>query len=132
MSQGDKHETSRSLVVYGLLLHLYPREYVQHHRPEMLQNFEDFESASLSKIKLWSFFGKDLAMSLTPQLVKTLWGQTAVVFMVLIVVLLAAARRHPGRNEHSVWGFCVGYLLGWFTGWWRKGYQLRFSSPRPS
>lgn len=105
MSQAEKHQTSRSLLIYGLLLNLYPHEYLQYHRAEMLQNFEDFDLASSSNTEIWLFFGKDLAISLTTQLVKTLGGQTAIVFVMLIAVL-AAVRRHPGRDEHSVWGFC--------------------------
>jgi hypothetical protein len=33
------------------------------HRAELLQNLEDLEQASSSKVELWLFIGKDLAIS---------------------------------------------------------------------
>jgi hypothetical protein len=50
--------------MYRLFLELYPPEYLQEHRAEMLQNFEDLERASSSKAALWLFIGKDLMISL--------------------------------------------------------------------
>jgi hypothetical protein len=116
---GRRQGTSRSLTVYGWLLELYPREYLQQHRAEMLQNFKDLEEESSSTAALWLFIGKDLALSLRYQFTKTFVGQTTIVLLVL-AVLLAGARRHPGGQEHSIWGFCYGYALGWFAGWFGK------------
>ena len=61
------HEGSRSLRLYARLLDLYPPEFLQRHRAEMLQNFADLEGASASKPKLWLLIGKDLTMSLMSQ-----------------------------------------------------------------
>ena len=61
--------------MYGLLIELYPPEYLQQHRAEMLQNFEDLERTSSSKAALWLFMGKDLMISLTSHYLNSLWGQ---------------------------------------------------------
>lgn len=61
--------------MYGLLIELYPPEYLQQHRAEMLQNFEDFECTSSSKAALWLFMGKDLMVSLMSHYINSLWGQ---------------------------------------------------------
>ena len=61
--------------MYGLLLELYPPEYLKQHRAEMLQNFEDLEHASSSKAALWLFVGKDLMTSLISHYVPTREGQ---------------------------------------------------------
>jgi hypothetical protein len=101
--------TSRSFAIYGLLLKLDPRPYLQQHRAELLQNFEDLEQASRSTIALWLFIGKDLRSQFT----KTLWGQTAIAVIVLAVLV----------REHRAEGFCCGYILGWFAGWSGKRWQ---------
>lgn len=131
MPRVDQQRMSRSLAIYGLLLNLYPREYLRHHRAEMLQNFEDFEHISSSKTELWLFFGRDLAISFRTQFIKSLWGQTTIVAAVLIL-MLTIARRHPGQHEQSTWGFCFGYILGWSVGWWRKRRQIWLNHPSPS
>lgn len=125
MAHNEQNGASRSLAIYGLLLELYPRPYLHQHRAEMLQNFQDLETTTLSKSALWLFIGRDLAVSLRSQFTKTLWGQTAIVFMVL-ALLLVHRERHPGLHEHRLWGFCYGYALGWFAGWFGKRWQ---SSP---
>lgn len=130
MPRADQQGASRSLAIYGLLLNLYPQEYLRHHRAEMLQNFEDFEQTSSSKTELWLFLGKDLAICFGARFIKSLWGQTTIVAIVL-VLLLAIARRHPGQHEHSIWDFCFGYMLGWFSGFWRRGRRTRFNNPSP-
>jgi hypothetical protein len=66
---------SRSLAMYGLLIELYPPEYLRQHRAEMLQNFEDLERTSSSKAALWLFMGKDLIISLMSHYINSLWGQ---------------------------------------------------------
>lgn len=124
MQQTDKRKTSRSLAVYGMLLNLYPREYLRHHRAEMLQNFEDFDREASSKTELWLFMGKDLAISFRSQFTKSFSGQTAIVSIVLAIVL-ALAQRRPGEREHTVWILCYGYLPGWFVGWWRMAKQAK-------
>lgn len=128
MPRFDRPGTSRSSTVYGLLLNLYPREYLRHHRAEMLQNFEDFEHASSSRIGLWLFVGKDLALSVITHFAKSRWGQSVIVVAVLIA-LLAAVGHRPDHHERTAWGFCGGYLLGWYSGWWRKERQLRLDKP---
>jgi hypothetical protein len=67
MARTEQNRTSRSLAIYGLLLELYPRPYLQQHRAEMLQNFQDLEQASPSKAELWLFLARDLAVSLRSQ-----------------------------------------------------------------
>ena len=124
MQQTDKPKTSCSLAVYGMLLNLYPREYLRRHRAEMLQNFEDFDRVSSSKTELWLFMGKDLVISFRSHFTKSFSGQTAIVSIVLAVVL-ALARHHPGEREHTVWILCYGYLPGWFVGWWRMTRQAK-------
>lgn len=122
--------TSRSRAVYDLLLSLYPQEYLRWHRAEMLQNFEDFDANSSSKVELWLFMGKDLLLSLRPYFTPSLWGQLTVIIAVLGVVI-AIASHHPGRHEHYIWLLAYGYLLGWFSGWWRKSRQIRKTSVAP-
>ncbi|MGC2402877.1 MAG: hypothetical protein WA510_24015 [Acidobacteriaceae bacterium] len=124
MQQIDKRRRSCSFAVYGMLLSLYPQEYLRHHRAEMLQNFEDFERVSSSKAELWLFMGKDLVNSFRSHLIKSLSGQTAIILLVLTIAL-ALAQRHPGEREHAVWIFCYGYLPGWFVGWWGMARQAK-------
>jgi hypothetical protein len=120
----ERTTTSRSLAIYGLLLELYPRAYLRQHRAEMLQNFADLELASRSKAALWLFIGKDLALSLRAHFTQTFWGQTAIV-LIFLATLLAAAELHPGQRERSIWGFCCGYVSGWFAGWLGKCWRVR-------
>jgi hypothetical protein len=131
MAHIEQNGTSRSLAIYGVLLELYPRRYLQRHRAEMLQNFQDLEQASPSKSALWLFIGKDLLVSLQSQFTRTLWGQSAMVVLVLAVVLVytehhAVARRHPTE------ACCFGYILGWFAGWFSKQWQASSISRAPS
>ncbi len=131
MEQHGQYGTSRSLAVYGLLLKLYPRQYLQQHRAELLQNFEDLEQASQTTIALWRFTARDLIGSLGSQLVKTLSGQTAIVVIVL-AVLFANTGRHTVARQHAVEGFCSGYILGWFAGWFGIRWQVSSVSRVPS
>jgi hypothetical protein len=131
MARAAQNGTSRSLAIYRLFLELYPDPYLQRHRAEMLQNFQDLERASPSKAELWLLLAKDLAVSLPSQFVKTLWGQTAIVVIVL-AVLLEYAERYVAAREHRIEGFCCGYILGWFAGWfgerWKASSVGRFPS----
>jgi len=131
MARTEQNGASRSLAIYGLLLELYPRPYLQQHRAEMLQNFQDLEQSSPSKAELWLFLAKDLAVSLPSQFTKTLWGQTAIVVIVL-AVLLAYTKRHGAAREHPVEGFCYGYILGWFAGWFGERWQASSVSRFPA
>ena len=72
------------MAVYGLLLELYPPQYLQQHRAEMLQNFEDLDHAASSKAMLWFFIARDLAASLTEEHMKSLNSLPAYVIGVLI------------------------------------------------
>jgi hypothetical protein len=121
---------SWSLGIYALLLKLYAPEFLEQHRAELLQNFEDFEKASPSNAALWLFIGKDLMISLisrnTP---KSLWGQTALMFIILAIVL---AVLHAFTSRHYFLGaatVCYGFVIGWFAGWMGKRASLR---PRQS
>lgn len=131
MARTEKNGASRSLAIYGLLLELYPRPYLQRHRAEMLQNFQDIEHASPSKPALWLFIGRDLVVSLRSQFTRTLWGQTTIVALVL-AVLLVYAGRHTIARERLIEGFCFGYILGWFVGWLSKRWQTSSVSRVPN
>jgi hypothetical protein len=114
-----------------MLLELYPRPYLRQHRAEMLQNVQDLEQASTSKVDLWLFLARDLVGSLRSQFTKSLWGQTAIVALVLAILLIhteshAAARLHPTE------GLCFGYILGWFAGWFGGRWQASSVSRTPS
>ncbi len=110
---------SRSWVLYRWLLNLYPPEYLQQHRAEMLQNFEDLEHASSSKVALWLFIGQDLVISLICHLaerqMKSLNTLSAYVTGVLIVWAAIFAIGYflkgstPGYPMLHVFG---GFLLG--------------------
>jgi hypothetical protein len=53
MAQAEQSRTFRSLAIYGLLLELYPRPYLQQHRAEMLQDFQEVAQTLPSKAGLW-------------------------------------------------------------------------------
>jgi hypothetical protein len=131
MARTEQNGTSRSLAIYRLLLELYPRPYLQQHRAEMLQNFQDLEQASPSKAELWLFIGRDLAVSLRSQFNKTLWGQTAIVLLILSI-LLVYAERHAMARERLIEGCCFGYILGWFAGWFGERWQASPISRAPN
>jgi hypothetical protein len=122
---------SRSLAIYESLLVLYRRAFLERHRAEMLQNFADLEQALPSKVALWLFIGKDLIISLRAHRIKSLWGRTLIILLVL-AALLAVAHLHPGQAEHLIWGYCCGYLPAWFVGWFGKCWQVRSSSLIPA
>jgi hypothetical protein len=117
-------ETSRSQAIYAQLLRLYPRQYLEQHRAEMLQNFLDIEAASSSTVSLWAFICKDLVVSLRTHFRRTFWAQAAITLMVL-TVLIFRARGYPVAKEHCIWGFCCGYGPGWLSGWFGKRWQTR-------
>lgn len=117
--------------IYGLLLELYPRPYLQQHRAEMLQNFQDLEQQSPSKSALWLFVAKDLAVSLGAQFARMLCGQTAVVVLIL-AALLGYTESHAATRQHAIEGFCSGYIFGWFAGWYGKQWQASSLTGRTS
>lgn len=131
MAHGRRHGTSRDLAIYALLLQLYPRAYRRRHRAELLQNFQDLEREFASKAALWRFIARDLAVSLRHQLTRTLWGQTAIRFAILSL-MLALVHGYPRRDEHAVWTFCCGYALGWFAGWFGRQWRLSSSGGPPA
>jgi len=92
----------------------------------MLQNFEDLEHASPSKAGLWLLIGEDLMLSLISRNIpKSLWGQTARMFIVLAVVL---AVLRAFTSQHYFMGavtVCYGFVIGWFAGWMAKRRQAR-------
>jgi hypothetical protein len=119
MAHTEGNSTSLSSVLYGWLLNLYPPEYLRQHRAEMLQNFEDLEHESSSKVTLWLFIGRDLVISLISHLaerqMKSLNTLTAYVIGVLIVWAAIFAVGYflkgstPGHPALHVFG---GFLLG--------------------
>lgn len=131
MVHGRENGASRSLAIYRRLLQLYPRAYLLRHREELLRNFQDLERDFPSKAALWCLIAKDLAVSLQSQFMRTLWGQTAIRFAILSL-MLAIATRHPGQHEQSAWTFCFGYVLGWFAGWLGRHWRMRSNSEPPS
>jgi hypothetical protein len=131
MAHIEQNGTSRSQAIYGLLLELYPRPYLERHRAEMLQNFQDLEQASPSKSALWLFVGKDLLVSLQSQFTRTLWGQTSMVVLVLAIVLVYA-EHHAVARQHPTEACCIGYSLGWFAGWFGQQWQASSISRAPS
>ena len=97
----------------------------------MLQNFQDLEQASPSKSALWLFIVKDLVASLQSQFTRTLWGQTAMVVLVLAIVLIYS-EHHAVARQHPTEACCFGYILGWFAGWFGKQWQASSISRAPS
>jgi hypothetical protein len=131
MVHTEQDVTSRSLAIYGLLLELYPGPYLQRHRAEMLQNFQDLEQASPSKPALWLFIGRDLVLSLRSQITRTFWGQTTIVVLILSILLVYAGR-HAVAGERLIEGSCFGYILGWFAGWFGRWWQASSVSSVPN
>jgi CubicO group peptidase (beta-lactamase class C family) len=119
MAHSRQKTRSRSLVVYALLLELYAPEFLARHRAEMLQNFEDLENASSSNGALWLLIGEDIMRSLiSPNIPKSLWGKTALVFPVLAVVLavLRAFAYDTAVSDPEALGFSssrLARIAGW-------------------
>lgn len=130
MARQRRNGVLRPIAIYGLLLELYPRAYLRRHREELLQNFQDLERDLPSRAALWCFIAKDLARSLRSELSRTLYGQTAIRFGILSL-MLAAVHGHPGRHEQAAWMFCCGYALGWFAGWFGRHWWTSSSGGSP-
>jgi hypothetical protein len=131
MANIEQSAGSRSLAIYGLLLALYPRPYLHRHRAEMLQNFQDLEQVSPSKPALWLFLARDLVVSLRPQFTRTLWGQTSMVVAVLAMILVYTEHHAVARLYPTEAG-CLGYILGWFAGWFGRQWHASSISRVPS
>ena len=100
MTNPAPQRESRSLRVYSRLLELYPTEFLQRHRAEMLQNFEDLENASSSRTAFWLLVGKDLLLSIISRNIpKSIWGHAAPAFIVLAAVL-AVLPYSPPKVTH--------------------------------
>jgi hypothetical protein len=104
---------SRSLRLYARLLELYPPEFVQRHRPEMLQNFADLEDAAASKSALWLLIGKDLTMSLGSLFFASRLGKYVIAVLVVWILLFAIGYfwRGPTPGHPALHAF-GGFLLG--------------------
>jgi hypothetical protein len=112
MARPEQKTRSRSSAMYALLLELYAPEFLARHRAEMLQNFEDLEYTSSSKTALWLFIGKDLMLNLISRNIpKSLWGQTALMFVVL-AVLSAFTSQHYFMGAVTA---CYGFVIGWMA-----------------
>jgi hypothetical protein len=131
MARTKQKTGSRSLAVYAFFLELYAQEFLAQHRAEMLQNFEDLENASSSKVALWLFIGKDLMFSLISRNVpKSLWGQTILMLITLgivLAVLWALTSHHYFIGAVTV---CYGFVIGWFAGWLAKRRQMSHQQNR--
>src|SRR5262249_43730966 len=80
-----------------------------------------FRCANVSRVPradALAALGGDLMLSLIPRNIpKSLWGQTAVMFIVLAVVL---AVLQAFTFEHYFMGAVTvryGFVIGWFAGW---------------
>lgn len=125
MAEIEQKARSRSLAIYRLLLELYSPEFLERHREELLQNFEDLEKASPSKAALWLFIGKDLMISLISRNGRrSLWGQTALMLIILAAVLAVLWRFTSHHYFMGAVTVCYGYVIGWFAGWMGKRRQI--------
>ena|SRR5208282_5852055 len=115
MAPVEQNSGSRSLAMYRLVLKLYAPEFLERHRAEMLQNFEDLESASSSKAALWLLLPGDLLVSLKQEHMKSLNTLPAYVIGVVIAwaaIFTVGYFRYgptPGHPALHVFG---GFLFG--------------------
>jgi uncharacterized membrane protein len=124
---------SRSLAIYAFLLELYAPEFLEQHRAELLQNFEDFENASSSNAALWLFIGEDLMISLISRNIpKSFWGQTTLMFLILAIVLAVLHIFTSHQYFLGAMTVCYGFVIGWFAGWLGKRASLRPRQSEPS
>lgn len=113
MTQPAPHKWSRSLRLYARLLDLYPPEFLQRHRAEMLQNFADLEDATASKTKLWLLIGKDLTMSLTSQFFASQLGSYVIaVLLTWILIFVIGYFTQGSRPGYPALHAFGGVLLG--------------------
>jgi hypothetical protein len=115
MTQPAPHKGSRSLRLYARLLDLYPPEFLQRHRAEMLQNFADLEDASASKAKLWLLIGKDLTMSLMSQFFASQLGSYVIAVLLTWILIFVIGYFTRGSTPgypalHAFGGVVLGML----------------------
>ena len=55
--------------------------------------------------------------------IKSLWGQTIIVIIILAAVLAYAWVYTPRQHFIGVFAVCYGFLIGWFAGWLGKRWQ---------
>jgi hypothetical protein len=116
MTGPARQKESWSLRLYARLLELYPPEFLQRHRAEMLQNFADLEDAASSKAALWLLMGKDLTMSLISHFFASRLGHYVIAVLVAWLLLFAigfwmkpgGVPGHPAL--HAFTGFLPGML----------------------
>jgi len=106
---------SRSLRLYARLLQLYPPEFLQRHRAEMLQNFADLEESAASRTALWLLIGKDLTMSLASAFFASRLGRYVIAVLITwLLIFTVGYFRHgstPGHPAvHAFGGFLIGML----------------------
>ncbi len=116
MTGPERQKVTRSLRLYARLLQLYPPEFLQRHRAEMLQNFTDLEDATASKAQLWLLIGKDLAMSLISDFLASRLGvyviSVLVAWMLLFTIGYFTYGSTPGYPAlHVFGGFLPGMLV---------------------
>jgi len=115
MTDIRRKSRSRSIALYSLLLELYAPEFLERHRAEMLQNFEDLESAASSKAVLWLFIARDLLASLTEEHMKSLNTLPAYVIGVFIAwaaIFAIAYFGHGSTPGHPIFLVFGAFLLG--------------------
>jgi len=115
MTSPARPKQSRSLRLYARLLELYPPSFLQRHRAEMLQNFADLEDAAESKARLWLLIGKDVAISLISQFLRSRLGRYVtsvfVAWMLLFAIGYFFYGPTPGHPAlHAFGGFLPGML----------------------
>jgi hypothetical protein len=116
MTNPAPQRESRSLRVYSRLLELYPTEFLQQHRAEMLQNFSDLEEATASTTALWLLIGKDLTMSLIPQFFASRLGHYVIAVFAAWMLLFAVGYVVRGSTPgHPALHCFAGFLLGMFS-----------------
>jgi hypothetical protein len=115
MTRPARPKESWSFRLYARLLELYPPEFLQQHRAEMLQNFADLEDATASKAQLWLLIGKDLTMSLVSNFFASQLGNYVIavigVWILIFVIGYFTYGSRPGYPAlHAFGGFLLGML----------------------
>jgi hypothetical protein len=99
--------------LYARLLGLYPPSFLEQHRAEMLQNFDDLQGAVESQAKRWLLIGKDLAMSLGSQFFRSRLGKYVVgVFGAWVLLFVVGYFVRGATPGHPVLHVFAGFLLG--------------------
>ena len=104
---------SLSSSLYESFLVLYPREYLEKHRPEMLQNFFDVECDSSSALRLWAFISMDLLMSLTYQHMRAKSSRAALFAFILFLpflAMIALAILHNALTQNPGTGLVADFV----------------------